>query len=68
MSRPLPEGPVNLEYFWTVESLRLRKFIQAHKELYDYHKFGNREKDIEYFIRFNRDLSNFPKANVYDLP
>jgi hypothetical protein len=67
MSLPLPEGPVNLEYFSTVESLRLRKFVQAHKEFYDYYKFGNNDKDKEHFIRFNSDLSNFPKANVYNL-
>jgi hypothetical protein len=67
MSLPLPDDPVSHEYLWRIEAQRLKKFIQSNQEFYDYYKSGRNDRDHEYFIRVNSDLSNFPKIKVYDM-
>jgi len=58
---------VDLRHFWTREKRRLKKFIAENEVFYQYYKEGKCEFDELYFVRSNSDLSNFPKAKVYDL-
>lgn len=58
---------VELERFWNRERLRPEKFAAEHAEFYAYYKGGSSSSDELYFVRRNSDLSNFPRAKVYDL-
>ena len=58
---------VELLKFWTREKQRLKRFRLENEEFFDYYKGGCTDMDEIYFIRRNSDLSNFPKARVYDL-
>lgn len=59
--------PVELQRFWSNETLRMEKFIKANQDFYEYYKSGKSDKDAIFFTRENSDLSNFLKAKPYDL-
>lgn len=59
--------PIEILKFWKREAERLGRFIQDNKLFYEYYKSGVVVQDEDYFIRDNRDLSNFKEAKVYDL-
>ena len=61
------QDTVELTKFWTREKHRLKRFRLENEEFFDYYKAGRTDMDEEYFVRRNSDLSNFPKARVYDL-
>ncbi len=58
---------IDLEKFWVREHQRLLRFILENETFYNYYKEGKTCSDEDFFIRQNSDLSNFPKAKVYDL-
>lgn len=56
-----------LQKFWRREQQRLDRFRSENDDFYRYYKEGDRYRDELYFVRRNSDLSNFPRARVYDL-
>ena len=58
---------VSLQKFWAREQQRLQRFITENEEFCGYYKKGDSSLDEIYFLRKNSDLSNFPRARVYDL-
>ncbi len=64
----LPQNdPVQAQAFWERESRRFQRFKEEHQEFYRYYQSGFTNKDVDYFIRANSDLSNYALAKVYDL-